>query len=457
MRNLSVVRSLPRHNGLILPLVGALTAAMAGLLGGCLGDSDDTPVLSVETRSTVVPTQGAPFVARLTSSGAVLVSVSRSGTPPTGKTGIEVFEKSSAGLASKCLNDTLSNATTNVAKVMGLALFSDGSALAAAIEDAGLALLHPDNIAACSKPLLRHYVDQGTDLDVTPSSASGTFDVVVTRDGQFAFAANEYGIVPGPIPEPPSDCPGPEHVRYKGNVGVTTIVRNAAGNFAEGTGLKWRFSTGGCAIAGILLSNDGKRLYVTTEIAGAGTQAAGAANPLLGGTRCLQDGSTPQRNGLLTVIDVDAAKKGPGAGVILATIAAGCSPVRMAQTADGKVLWVTARGDNRVLAFSTAKLESDPGNALIGHADTGGLSPVGLALFHGDRLLAVANSDRFTLNNPHPNATILDVSNPESPQLVHTLATGKFPRNITVGPDDATLYLTNFDSFTLQVIETKVQ
>jgi len=55
-----------------------------------------------------------------------------------------------------------------------------------------------------------------------------------------------------------------------------------------------------------------------------------------------------------------------------ATVAAGCSPVRAAATSDGKVLWVAARGDNRVLAFSTARLESNPDKALIGYAGTGG-------------------------------------------------------------------------------------
>ncbi|MGH9470326.1 MAG: hypothetical protein ACRD1N_08290 [Terriglobia bacterium] len=41
----------------------------------------------------------------------------------------------------------------------------------------------------------------------------------------------------------------------------------------------------------------------------------------------------------------------PGPAAVLATVDAGCSPVRMAESADKTVLWVSARGDNRVLAL----------------------------------------------------------------------------------------------------------
>jgi DNA-binding beta-propeller fold protein YncE len=124
----------------------------------------------------------------------------------------------------------------------------------------------------------------------------------------------------------------------------------------------------------------------------------------------------------------------------------------MAETPDGSTLWVAARGDNRVLAFSTSALESNPDNALLGFADTGGTAPVGLALFHNAQLLAVANSNRF--NTGTANATVLYVSNPSSASLLVTVPTGLFPREISVAPDDSTLYLTNFDSDTLEVIST---
>ena len=112
---------------------------------------------------------------------------------------------------------------------------------------------------------------------------------------------------------------------------------------------------------------------------------------------------------------------------------------------------MTVRGDDRVLAFDTAKLESHPNNALLGFAATGGTAPVGVRLFHNDQLLAVANSNRFLTGTA--NATILNVASPSAAGVVATISTGNFPREITVGPDGTTLYLTNFDSDTLQVIQ----
>ena len=127
----------------------------------------------------------------------------------------------------------------------------------------------------------------------------------------------------------------------------------------------------------------------------------------------------------------------------------------MAESKDESTLWVTARGVNRVLAFSTGMLEFNPGNALVGYASTGGAAPVGVRLFDNDQLLAVANSNRFGTGTA-PNATILSAAVPASASVLQTVQTGLFPREIWVGPDDATLYLTNYDSDTLQVISTTV-
>lgn len=52
--------------------------------------------------------------------------------------------------------------------------------------------------------------------------------------------------------------------------------------------------------------------------------------------------------------------------------------------------------------------------------------------------------------------TILYVANPASASVVETISTGSVPYEIRVGADDATLYLTNANSDTLQVITTMV-
>jgi DNA-binding beta-propeller fold protein YncE len=201
------------------------------------------------------------------------------------------------------------------------------------------------------------------------------------------------------------------------------------------------------------LSHDGTRLYVTSEVADAATKASGGSNPILSENDCVQAaGGSPQLNGLLTVIDVAAAESAPGPSAILTTVDAGCSPVRMTETADGSTLWVAARGDNRVLAFSTGMLEFNANDSLLGYADSGGTAPVGVRLFDNDKLLAVANSNRFDTGTA--NFAILYAAAPPTASVVQTVPTGLFPREVWVGPDDATLYLTNFDSDLLEVIST---
>jgi hypothetical protein len=62
--------------------------------------------------------------------------------------------------------------------------------------------------------------------------------------------------------------------------------------------------------------------------------------------------------GTLTVINLRRADIDP-AGSVVSTVVAGCGPVRVSTSADGRVVWVTAR-------------VSDARNFLEGIAGTGG-------------------------------------------------------------------------------------
>ncbi len=313
-------------------------------------------------------------------------------------------------------------------------LLPNGLGLAATLGVDGAVFYNLSTLQTCTSTGVQ--VSQGA-----VSANEGSFDVVTTPDGKYAFVANEYGVASGATTE--------------GNIGVVALQYDATGIVSGGT-LVGQISTGGQAIAGITISPDGSRLYVTSEIAGSSSNAAGASNTLLTKTNCVQQaGGAPAANGLLSVIDIAKAEASPSAAAILATVNAGCSPVRAVETADGSTLWVAARGDNRVLAFSTGMLEANAGNALLGYADTGGTAPVGLRLFDSGKLLAVANSNRF--NTGTANATVLSVAVPAAANVVQTVATGTFPREITVGSDGLTLYLTDYSSQSLQVISTKVQ
>jgi hypothetical protein len=198
-------------------------------------------------------------------------------------------------------------------------------------------------------------------------------------------------------------------------------------------------------------------------------------------------------NGLLTVIDVNKARRGMGQASIVTIIAAGCSPVRAVETTNGQYVFVATRGKNtllplpaesgasgyQVLAFNRAMLVSHtPNNALIGYGDTHGTGPVGMALFGTqDSLLAVANGNRYYKVTGHPNkispdcrnrnlppctanVAIMDVSNPAAPTVTQTVRASSidsFPRDVTVGPDGSTLYVPNADARMLEVITTSVK
>lgn len=391
-----------------------------------------TAPLTVTASFVTYPTKGAPFQA-LPIGSSVLVSTTAD-NKKNSVTGIEIFTPTAAGtLHSTCALQLRAALLNEGAAVANLNLYPNGTGVTAGIGAPGAIFYNLANLLGCS--VTGFVVSQGP---ITPNQ--GTLDVVITPDGKYAFVSNEYGIAAG--------------ATTQGNIGVVALQYDASGNVTTETTLLGQISTGGTAIAGMALSPDGTRLYVTTEIAAAGTPAHGGSNPVLARTGCVQQPGSSSINGLLTVIDVAAAETLPGPSAILTTVDSGCSPVRMSETADSSTLWVATRGDNRVLAFNPALLESDPDNALLGFADSGGTAPVGLHLFHHDQLLAVANSNRF--NTGVANATILYVANPASASVVQTIPSGLFPREFTVGPDDSTLYLTNYESNTLEVISTTV-
>jgi hypothetical protein len=389
-----------------------------------------TPPVTVTATSVTYPTVGAPFEALATSSGTVLVSVTAAGS----QDGIQVFTPNGlGGLQSSCVNQLPAALLSQGASFANIKLFPDGTGVGGGIGSLGAIFYNLAAVESCTAT--GFVVSQGP-----PGSQEGTLAVIVTPDKKFAFVSNEEGVAAGATTD--------------GNIGVVALQFDANGNVTTGTTLLGQIATGGNAIAGMTLSPDGTRLYVTSEITAPGTVAAGGGNPVLARTGCMQQPGSSAPNGLLTVINVSAAEASLGPGAVLATVDAGCSPVRMSETADNSTLWVAVRGDNRVLAFSTAMLESNPNNALLGFADTGGTAPVGVHLFHKDQLLAVANSNRF--NTGKANATILYVANPATASVVQTISTGLFPREFNVGPDDGTLYLTNFSSNTLEVISTTV-
>jgi len=190
----------------------------------------------------------------------------------------------------------------------------------------------------------------------------------------------------------------------------------------------------GRAPVGLALSADGTRLYATSQVA---PDAAGFPK------RCKPPTPGPDRSlGALAVIDVARAAHDPE-GSILALVAAGCSPVRVALSSDGGAAWVTARGDNALLKFATGKI-ADPPKAI-----TVGPAPVGVAARPDGGQVWVSNSDRFSAAGVGSLSII-----PVAGGAGRTAPSGKFPRDMRFLPDGRTLLVAQFDSLALQLVPT---
>jgi DNA-binding beta-propeller fold protein YncE len=311
----------------------------------------------------------------------------------------------------------------------GLTLLPGDKPIVVGVGDAGVAFVNVhDAIHGKATP---YFAGQG--------NGAGTFDVVVSPDGMYVFASNEYGVID----------------QSRGNIGIIAVHADPDGRVTHPETIG-QLATGD-VVPSLALSADGSRLYVASELVPAHDppQIASGGNPLLTKDDCVQKKKTPvQPNGFITVIDtlrvIDARRR---ASSVLSRIAAGCSPVRLVETADSSALFVSARGDNRILVFSPRLMEADPEHALLRGFSSNDEAPVGVRLFAQDCMLAVANSNRFA--DAPGSATIFSISKSGEATKLQTPSAGGFPRNITLSPDGRSLYLTNYTSRVLQVISTR--
>jgi len=238
----------------------------------------------------------------------------------------------------------------------------------------------------------------------------GAIEVAVTHNSQLAFVSLEY-----------SD-----------DIAVFRLGRALASGFgpADYAGS----IPEGEAVVGLALSPDGQWLYATSEL-----------DPGVAAGRTGQ--------GSLSVISVPRAAADP-AHSVLATVAAGCQPVRVVTSADGTVAWVTARGSNALLGFSTALLRSHPARSLIARAGVGE-APVGLALVDHGRQIVVADSNRFETPGASASLAVVRVADALAgrPALAGLLPAGLFPRDMAVAPRGRTLLVTCFGSGQLELVD----
>ena len=183
---------------------------------------------------------------------------------------------------------------------------------------------------------------------------------------------------------------------------------------------------------GLTVSPNGRYLYVASGLA--------TPTPVAG-------------HGSLSVIDLRRAETSPATSV-LKKISAGCGPDRVAVSGDGRTVWVSAGGANAVVAFSAAKLLSDPAHALVARVAVG-QRPLGLVLVNRGAQLIVADSDRDKARGGGANLAVIDVQRAlhRQPALTGFLHTGSEPRQFALAPGNGTLLVVDTGSGQVQAVK----
>jgi DNA-binding beta-propeller fold protein YncE len=240
---------------------------------------------------------------------------------------------------------------------------------------------------------------------LTSPVGSGAIEVAVSRDGRYLFVSMET-----------SD-----------QVAVFNLAKAVASHFGSDTYVGSVPTQ--VAPVGLAVSPDGRWLYSTSELQ-----------------------SMSSQTGSVAVISVGRAESDPGRAVIDRVIA-GCQPVRVTISADGSVVWVTARASDALLAFSASRLRTDPAHALLAAVPVGE-APVGLALARHGSLIVVADSNRFSASGKSASLAVVDVADAlaSRPALLGYLPAGRFPRDVASDPDGGTVLVANYVSDQLEAV-----
>ncbi len=240
-------------------------------------------------------------------------------------------------------------------------------------------------------------------------AGGGAIEVTTAADGRYAFVSLED----------------------QGSVAVFDLGAAIADRF-RGSHLVGLIRLG-VAPVGLAVSPDGRWLYATSEFGGPGLS--------------LHNGI-----GSVSTIDVLRAVHGP-AGSVIASLPAGCNPVRVATSPDGSIVWVTARASDELLAFSAAKLRQGSRDALLAAVRVGE-APVGLEPVDAGRHIVVADSNRFGAGGVRAGLTVVNTASMLAgrPSIEGALAAGGFPRQMAITPDGQTLLVTDFTSGQLQAV-----
>jgi YVTN family beta-propeller protein len=215
---------------------------------------------------------------------------------------------------------------------------------------------------------------------------------------------------------------------------------------ARAAGFRGDFRIGkihtGREVLHIVFARDPRYVYVVAEQAGSDSTWPAA---------CPQNvPSKKPVEGIVNVVDVERARTDP-ANSIVARIKAGCVPTRMEISPAGDRLYVTARADNALVVLDTTKFLTDPERAKIATIPVG-KTPTGVSLMDGGKKLVVTN---VGTPDEQQSLTVIDAAQVTSgaKAILGTIPVGSGPRDASVTKDGRTLFVPNFNSMTLRLID----
>ena len=157
--------------------------------------------------------------------------------------------------------------------------------------------------------------------------------------------------------------------------------------------------------------------------------------------------------GTLSVISLATAETQPARAVV-STVDAGCSPARV--ITDGPTVWVTARDSNTLLAYSAARLRTDPAGALQAEVRVGP-APIGLTFVDGTRRIVVADSDLHAAAGQRSTLAVVSTAAAlaRRPALLGFIPAGPLTRQVALADGGKLVLATSEDSGRLQLIEVR--
>jgi DNA-binding beta-propeller fold protein YncE len=274
-----------------------------------------------------------------------------------------------------------------------------------------------------------------------PGRLSGAIEVTTSPDGRFAFVTLEGAQ----------------------RAAVYNLAESVADGFRKPSYVG-AIPLGGAPV-GITVSPDGRWLYATSELAKGKGTPAGSLRPVKAAPsappRALAPRPYTEPPGTLTVVNLREAETDPARSVV-ATVAAGCEPVRVVTSDNGALVWVTARASDDLLCFAAARLASDPTRALVAVTRVGE-APVGLAAVAGGSLIVVADSNRFRAAGRHADLSVVSVADALSRSVagggaragavLGRVPSGLFPRDMTVAAGGGVLLVSNYVSGQLEAVD----